>query len=199
MPAQATAMMNSRQSTVVRTSLLCVAALTCSVSVARAQTETFTGVASVKTAGGASTTAPVTVTINRFAADADRVALVAAVKSGSTGAAREWLAKQKDAGVLQVGGQKATIKYAFARPAGAGRLITIATAEPIALMGAGLPGAKSTAGFELGLLLLDLPSSGSGTGELSPAAKVRVDDQGAIVTEDFAAANVVHLDKVVKK
>jgi hypothetical protein len=199
MPAEATSMRNSRRSNVIRSSLFWLAALAVPATAAWAQTETFTAVASVKTAGGTSTTAPLTATVDRYATDADRNGLMAAIKTGGTEAGRAWLAKQKDAGTLQVGAQKAAIKYAYARPTGAGRLITIATAEPIALLGAGLPGAKSTAGYELALLLLNLPGSGAGTGELSPGAKVRVNDQGAIVTEDFAAANVVQLTNVVKK
>jgi hypothetical protein len=177
---------------------LCLATL--AVGVTMAQTpETFTAVASLKTAGGTSSTAPVTVTINRLASDAERDALVGGIKAKGSAAARDWLSKQKDAGTIQVGAQRAAIRYAYARSTGSGRLITVATAEPLALIGAGLPGAKSAAGFELALLLLDLPASGAGTGELSPGAKVRVSEQGAIVTEDFAADNVVHLANVVKK
>jgi hypothetical protein len=47
-------------------------------------------------------------------------------------------------------------------------------------------------------VLLEVPASGSGRGELAPAAKVRVTDQGAIVTEDYGAA-IVELTKVTGK
>jgi hypothetical protein len=191
-------MMNSSRHGLIRTSLFCLVALTCSAASARAQSETFTGAASVKAAGGASASAPVTITVDRFATDADQAALVAAAKSGGT-AARDWLAKRGDAGTLQVGARKTPIKYAYVRKTGGGRLITVATAEPIVFVGAGLPDAKSPAGFDLGFVLLDLPASGPGQGELSPAAKVSVNPQGAIVTEDFNKAGVVHLSNVVKK
>ncbi|HEX5108564.1 MAG TPA: hypothetical protein VFV95_08965 [Vicinamibacterales bacterium] len=175
-----------------------MATLAWSAVSAQAQSETFSGTASLKTAGGVNANAPVTITIDRFATDADQAALVAAAKSGGT-AARDWLAKRADAGSLQVGGRKMPIKYAYVRKTAGGRLITVATAEPIALVGAGLPDAKSSAGFDLGFVLLDMPASGAGQGELSPAAKVSVNQQGAIVTEDFNKAGVVHVSNIVKK
>ena len=92
-----------------------------------------------------------------------------------------------DVGHIEIGGSRSPLKYAYERPAGAGRLITVITAAPIAYLGADLPGAKPKAGFDLALALLDLSGSGSGTGELAPAAKVRLTDAGAIQTEDYGA------------
>ena len=191
-------MMHSLTFTVAR-SFLGVIALASIPTLALAQAETFTAVASTKSAAGVSANAPLTVVVERFATDAEREALVSAVKTGSTQAARAWLQKRKDVGTLQIGARRVPIKYAHGRSTSAGRLITIATAEPIVFVGAGVPGAKGTAGYELGLVLLDVAASGPGRGEISPAAKVRVDQQGAIVTEDFNAADVVHLSNVVKK
>lgn len=164
-----------------------------------AQDEIFAAVASMKTAGGVSASAPVTVVVNHFASDADHGALVGALKKGGTAAVKEWLRNRPDAGTLQLGSRRTPIKFAYSRPTGGGRLITVATAEPIVFTGAGLPGAKTTEGYELGLVLLDLAATGPGRGELSPAAKVRVNDQGAIVTEDYNASDVVRLSNVVKK
>jgi hypothetical protein len=47
-------------------------------------------------------------------------------------------------------------------------------------------------------VLLELKASGPGKGEIAPAAKVRVDAQNAIVTEDYGA-ELVQLTNVVKK
>ena len=175
-------------------SVISLVALATTVSPAWAQAETITATASVKNASGASTNAPVTVVVDRFATDAERDALLAAVKSGGTAAARELLAKQRDAGTIQVGAQRAPIKYAYARNAGAGRLITVITAQPL-----GGTDAKPKPGFDLGLALLELTASGPGHGELSPAAKVRIDGQGAIVTEGATPADTVQLSNVAKK
>jgi hypothetical protein len=172
---------------------------TCVVPVGHAQVVTLTATATVKGAGGASVSAPLTLEVARYATDAERDALMAAVKTGGTEAARAMLAKRADAGVLQVGGRRTPIKYAYSRPTGARSLITVITAEPIAFVGAGLPGAKATGGFELGLLLLDVGEAAPGEGELVPAAKVRLDAQNAIVTEDYNASEVVRITNVVRK
>jgi hypothetical protein len=165
------------------------------VSTAWAQSETITGTASVKNASGASTNAPLTVVVERFATDAERDSLLAAVKSGGTTAARDLLAKQRDAGTLQLGSQRVPVKYAYSRTTAGGRLITVITAQPIG----GLPDAKPKAGYDLALALLELGASGLGRGELSPAAKVRIDAQGAIVTEGTTPADTVQLSNVAKK
>lgn len=173
--------------------------LACCAAVVAAQGSSYSAVASIKTAGGVSSTAPVSVTVDRLATDAQRDELVAAIKKGGTEAAHAWLAKQPDAGSLQVGARKTAIKYAYRRAMGDGGLVTVATANPIAFVGAGVPGAKSTSGFLLGIALLTVPGSGEGSGEMSPAAKVKVDKDGAIVTEDFNPQELVHLSKITKK
>ena len=183
----------------LRSLVSCAIVVVGAVTPALAQSETFSATASLKTAGGVSTTAPLTVVVNTFATEADQAALMAAVKSGNTTAVRDWLQKRPDAGTLQLGSRRTPIKYVFGRTTADGRLITVATAEPIAFAGAGVPGAKPTTGYDLGLVLLNLAASGPGSGELSPAAKVRVNDKGALVTEDYNAANVVHLSNVLKK
>jgi hypothetical protein len=184
----------------VRVCVISLIVFNCAVPLARGQAkETITAEATVKSAGGANATAPLTVTIERFATDAEREALAAAVKQGGTAAARDLLAKRGDVGTIQVGAQRTPLKYAYARDTGSGRLITAVTAVPIAFIGAGLPDAKPKAGYDLGLVLLEVSASGPGHGELSPAAKIRVDDQGAFVTEDYNAADVVMLSKVVRK
>lgn len=174
-------------------------AITCSVLVAVAQRESFTATASLQTAAGTKVTSPVSITIDSFASTSEREALLAAIKSGGTAAAREWLARRPGAGTLQVGARQSAIKYAYKTPVGSGSLITIGTAEPLYLVGAGIPGATKAKGFDLTLLLVQMPATGPGTGELSPAAKLRVDERGAIVTEDFNAAEMVRLTDVVRK
>jgi hypothetical protein len=197
-PCSPLGMMHSRLA-VGRSFVSFVIVVVGAVTPALAQSETFSATASLKTAGGVSTTAPLTVTVNQFATEAEQAALMAAVKSGKTTAVRDWLQKRPDAGTLQLGSRRTPIKYVFGRTTADGRLITVATAEPIVFAGAGVPGAKPTTGYELGLVLLNLTTSGPGSGELAPAAKVRVNDQGALVTEDYNAANVVHLSNVLKK
>ena len=160
-------------------------------------TETISADASVKSAGGVKASAPVVVTIKRYSTDADRDALVAAVKQGGT-AARDLLAKRDDLGTVQVGGRQTPIKHAYARSTGGGRLITVVTAVPIVFIGGGLPDAKSKAGFDLGLVLLETAASGAGKGELVPATKISANADGAIVTQDYSG-DVVTLSNVTRK
>jgi|KBSMisStandDraft_5_1062788.scaffolds.fasta_scaffold815436_1 hypothetical protein len=160
--------------------------------------ETFTATAQVKSAGGVTASAPVTVSIDRLSTDADRDALIAAVKKGGTDSARALLLPRPPIGTVKVGANSTAIKYAYARPGAGGRVITIVTGSPIAYVGASVPGAPAKSGFYLGLLVLDVPASGAGHGELSGAAKVTVNDQGAIVTQDYSG-EVVQLQNVTGK
>ena len=164
---------------------------------AQGRGEAFTADASVKRANGSTATAKLTATVDSFATDAERDALVAAVGKGGT-AARDLLASRKDAGSIQVGSTTTPVKYAYVRTTGSGRLITLVTAQPIHFVGGDLPDAKPKAGYDLGLVLLDVGASKPGTGEVAPAAKVKVDAQKAIVTEDYGA-DAVRLSNVVKK
>src|SRR5688500_3956527 len=174
-------------------------ALTCAVLAAMTQAETFSATASLKTAGGTQVSSPVSITVNTFPTSVERDALLAAIKGGGTKSARDWMSKRPSAGTLQVGARKVDIKYAYRTPLGSGSLITLGAGEPLVLVGAGMPGAKPATGYDLALLLLQMPASGPGTGELSPAAKLRIDDKGAIVTEDFNSAELVRLTGVTKK
>jgi len=157
--------------------------------------ETFTGTASVRK-GGARVSAPFTVTIARYASATERDAVMKAVRHDGNAGAHKVLATMKDAGVLQVGDRRTPIKFAAERPTGAGRLVTVLTAEPVLFIGGGLPDAKPRNGFDLALAILDLQQDG-GTGELVPAAKVGVDAGGALLTEDYGAL-VVWLHDLVR-
>ena len=180
--------------------LFCVLGLTIAGSTGHAgqAAETFAAEARVKSAGGVSATAPVTVTLNGYSSDADRAALMSALKKGGTAEARSWLQKQHDVGTIQVGKQLTPIKYAYARSTGGGRLITVVTATPIVFIGAGLPESKPKSGYDLGLVMLDTKTTSPGQGELVPATKIRLNADGAIATEDYSG-EVVMLSNVTKR
>jgi hypothetical protein len=185
--------------TIIRHTSVAAFLMTCAWP-AHAQTSgTFTAVAKVSSSAGAAVEAPLTVTVKRFATEDERTALVNAIRDGGTGSAQVLLTKQPDAGTLQLGGRTTSIKYAYVRPTADGRLITAITGEPIVFIGAGMPGAKETSGYMLGLVILEVPANGAGQGEMVPAARIRVDAQNAVVTEDYSAANVVQLTNVAAK
>jgi hypothetical protein len=167
------------------------------MTLAQSKTETYTADASLTGAGGKSVSAQMTAVIQTFATDAERDALVAAVGKGGT-AARDLLRTKPDAGSVQIGAKKTPLKYAYARTTGTGRLITLVTAEPIGFIGGNRFDAKPKEGYDLGLVLLDVDPSKPGHGEVAPAAKVKVDAQKAIVTEDYGA-EVMRLTNIVRK
>jgi hypothetical protein len=150
---------------------------------AQSAPETFTATATVRN-GEVVATAPVVVTITRYATTAERDAVLAAVGGGGAAAVRNLLAAAKDAGFVQVGGRKTPIKFAGERPTSSGRLVTVITGEPIAHLGAGLPSAKPRDEYAVGVAILTLDGAG-GLGELAPAAKVGVDAGGALLIEDY--------------
>jgi hypothetical protein len=150
--------------------------------------EAFTATASMKSeAGGA--TAPVRITIDRLSTEAERTAVVEALKGGGSAAVKTALAGAKDIGMLEAGGHKTPIRYAWSRPTGSGRIVTVATSEPIVHLGAGLPNAKPKAGYDFAVALLVLDGAGSGHGEFAPAAQLKVDG-GAVVLGDYGADKV---------
>jgi len=163
---------------------------------AQAPAATFKATASVKSPGK-SASVPITVQIDRFTTDADRDKVVAAVKGQKAGEPQHTLAAMPDIGYIAVGATKTPLKYAYARPTGSGRLVTVVTAKPIYFIGGREPTAKPKEGYDLALALLVLDGNDTGDGEIAPAVKLSVDDKGAIVTHDYGR-EVVRLTKIAK-
>jgi|SRR5215471_13960224 len=158
--------------------------------------ERFTATATMKSAK-VSHSAPVTFQIDRFVSDADRDKFMAIVKRHKTTEIHDALAAMPEVGYIETGGTKTAIKFASARPSGGGRLITIATDKPIVHLGGDLPDAKPKKGYDLAVAFLILDANDRGDGELALATKVKVDANGAIVTEDYSPATV-HLTGIAK-
>ena len=166
---------------------------------AQSTPETFTATATVKTTAGGSVTAPVVITITRWTSDEERKAVGTAIKSGGTAALKTALAAMPDAGTIQVGERTTPLKYVYGRSIGAGRLITVAAAQPIIHLGAGAAEAKPKAGFDVALALIQVDAAGKGTtGELAPAATVKLDANNAVVVQDYGV-EVVRLTGIAKK
>ena len=189
--------MRSSNRRAIRTCLFSLIVLTFAVPSARAQGETFTATAALKGSGGATVGTPITVSIRQYTSDGDREEMLAELKK-SMSQARAFLGKSKDLGSIQIGGRQTTIKYAYAYTTPTGRLLSVATIVPIALPDTGTPQAQPRAGFDAGVIFLDLPASGSASGQLIPNASVRVDADGSIIAED-SSGDVVRLANVAKK
>jgi hypothetical protein len=162
-------------------------------SVALAQVpgpRTYTATATVKTAGGASTTAPVTITISRWTTDAERTAALAALKQGDT-ALKGALDAMPVAGSIQVGARSTPLHFARTLSTGAGTLITVVATQPLAFVGAGAPEPKPKAGYHYALATFEIDGEGKGSvGDLAPAAKLKSGPGDAIVVDDYGAEAV---------
>jgi hypothetical protein len=159
--------------------------------------ETFTATATVKTAGGASATAPVTISVDRTMPQAEADGLATAFKSGGVSGLRKALKGVKPTGSVTLGGGKpTTTRITIERTTDKGRLLTIVSDTPILFLGAGVPAAKKKAGYDFAVVDIELDAKGSGAGTLAPAAKIILKD-GAFVVEDFAS-ELVQLTAVSK-
>jgi hypothetical protein len=156
---------------------------------------TFTATATVN-APAKKASVPITVHIDHFIADADRDKVLATLKSGDQAATTKALAALPDLGYIALGETRTPLKYAYARPTGDGRLITVVTAKPLYFVGGSGPAAKPKAGFDLGLAMLVLDAKDTGDGEMAPAVKIKVQD-GAVVTDEYGS-EVVRLVKIAK-
>ena len=98
-----------------RCSALAVLALALSAPTAFAQAqgkEVYNATASLKTEAGATMTAPVVMTIDRWTTDEDREKVVLALRGGGTPAVQNLLASMADAGSLQLGKIKTPVRFA---------------------------------------------------------------------------------------
>jgi len=160
-----------------------------------AGSEKFTATASVKGAGGAEATAPVTLIVNHKMSQAEADKLLAAFKSGGAAGFRKALTGIAPTGSVTVGAGKATpTRVTIERTTDKGRLLTMVTDRPVVFLGAGVPGAKPKAGYDFAVIDLEVDAKGAGSGTMAPAAKVTVKD-GAFAVEDYGG-EVVRLTKV---
>jgi hypothetical protein len=185
---------------IVRLTALCAVGLLTATAFGRTapRGETFAALASVTTIDGVTATAPVTIVVHRWSTNPDRDALAAAIRAGGSAQARALLLARADVGAIHLAGTTTAIKHAHGRPTDVGRVVTVVTAEPILFAGGSLPRPRPRAGYDLGVVWLDLDAYGSGEGELAPAATVRLDVRGAVATEDYGA-EVVRLINVVRQ
>jgi hypothetical protein len=150
-------------------------------------TEVFTATANVKTASGATASAPVVITVRRKMSPAEADKVVAAFKNGGAAALHKALVGVPPTGSVQLGNAKATpSRITIERATDKGRLLTIITDKPLVFVGAGLPGAKPKEGYDFAVIDLELDATGHGSGTIAPAAKIKTNDQGAFVVEDYS-------------
>lgn len=190
--------MSGRRPTTVGTSAIAAAMVLVASLSAQSRPETYSANASVKTAGGASVSAPVTIDVTAWTSDADRKQLAGVLKSGGHAALQKQLASMKTLGKVTVGKTPFDAKYAYAMTSSEGRIITLVTATPMFFLGAGAPSAKPTSGYDFGVVTIEVNDAGSGKGTLTPAASLKMSDSDAFVVQDYSV-ELVTLPDVRKK
>jgi hypothetical protein len=170
----------------------------CAATATSSQTgESYTATASIATEGGATASAPITITVIRPTPEAEAAKLKAAFEHGGAAALRQALAGVEPAGSIRIAsGTPIPARIAIERPTDQGRLLTLVTDRPLLFLGAGLPDPKPREGFEFGIVDVIVSNTGGGEGTMSPAAKVTV-RQGAFVVDEYAGG-VLRLTNVTK-
>ena len=167
------------------------AAVLLTVSGVSAAAEAYTARAETTTADGKVLTAPVAVSVDRMLTVAERDAVIGALKSGGHAAGKKALAGLQPIGWIEGGnGKRVPVKFAFARSMGSGKLLTLVSDEAIAHIGGNIPDAKPKEGFDVTYAVLVLDADGKGHGEVVPAAKLKLREDGALTTEDYGGGTV---------
>jgi hypothetical protein len=159
--------------------------------------ETFTATATIKTAGGAMATAPVTIIVERTMSRAEAGRLVQAFRTGGAAGLRKALEGVAPTGVVRAGAHEVAARLTIERVTDKGRLLTIVTDRPLMFVGAGLPGAKARDGFDFAVVDLEIDAHGAGTGTLAAAAKITTHRE-TFVVKDYAD-DIIRLRAVTAK
>lgn len=169
--------------------VLSIAAVLLTAPAARTQTgaETFTGTATVKTAGGATASAPITIVIDRKMSQSEAERFMELFRTGGAAALRKALEGVPPTGSVTLGkGSPTPTRLTLERRTDKGRLLTMVADKPILALGAGLPDAKPTAEHDFAVVDIEVDASGNGSGTFAPAAKITL-NQGAFVVSDYSS------------
>jgi len=149
--------------------------------------ETFHVNATATTAQGkGSVSVPMTIAVTQYTREHARVAMTDALKyTGYPGFLRA-LRDAPIAGTLTIAGREFTIRWAHQEPHDGGRTVTIVTDKPVFFVGMGQPDAKSTKGYEVAVVKLEVRAGGDGDGIMAAAARVKPGGEGAVRIDDYA-------------
>jgi hypothetical protein len=148
--------------------------------------EMFTANAQATAASGASAAATVQIEVRRYTPDPDRAAVEGALKGGGYPAFLTALRKAPEVGTVSVGTQKWAIRWAREQSTATGRTIVVVTDQPMFFLGGSKANAKPRAGYEVGLIRMQVDAAGMGTGEMAAAARVKPGGETGVQVDDYA-------------
>src|SRR5262245_12585478 len=166
---------------------LALAAIPCAVW-AQSYPRTLVANAAVSGRNGA-LTGTITIHIDELMHDLDFKQVADALQYGGYLQFLPALRKLPEVGYVQIGERKTVLKYAHVRPGSNPRLV-LGTDRPIFFVGGGSPDAKPKAGYEVGIIELDIDAQGNGKGTMAGAARVKRGPDGEPVVEDYAEAPI---------
>ena len=147
--------------------------------------ETFTANAQVIGTAGASATT-LTIQVDKYSPDADRDAVLQALKQGGHAAFVEALRKAPAVGKLTMGGQTFDIRWARQERLPNARNIVLVTDKPTFFVGGGAVTAKPREGFDVAVLRFRMDDAGVGyDGTMAAAARVKSGATGVEI-DDYA-------------
>jgi hypothetical protein len=152
----------------------------------RGAPELFTANMQATSATGASAAATVTIDIRRYTPDAERTAVAGALTSGGYPAFLAALRKAPEVGTVNLGTQKWAIRWAREQDTATGRTIVVVTDQPMFFLGGARANAKPRAGYEVGLIRMQVDAAGMGTGEMAAAARVKPGGETGVQVDDYA-------------
>jgi hypothetical protein len=162
---------------------------------APAASETYTAMLQVKGQATASTT--VRIELQRYTPDRDREPVEKGLKLGGYPAFLAALRKARKVGTVATADKTWTIRWASAKPTPGGRKIVLITDQPMYFLGGGATDAKPRAGYEIGVIQMEIDEAGNGTGSVAAAAKVKAGDDGVVV-DDYGDQRI-EIAKVVRE
>jgi hypothetical protein len=148
---------------------------------APAVAETYTAMLQVKGQATASTT--IRIDLQRYTPDRDREPVENGLKFGGYPAFLAALRKARKVGTVTGADRTWTIRWASARPTPGGRKIVLITDQPMYFLGGGAMDAKPRAGYEIGVIQLEVDEKGNGTGSVAAAARVKPGEDGVVVDD----------------
>ena len=183
-------------------SLMAIGLAVLSLAPAAAQTsatapETFSATVQVKTGSGP-ITAAIQVHVERYTPDFDRKSLESALEHGGYANFVTALRKAPDVGSVAVGDSTFTIRYAREQKTPKGRTLVFVTDKAVFFVGGGRADAKPRAGYESALIQLLVDESGSGTGTMAAAARVKPGGETGVRIDNYAEEPLT-LTKVARK
>jgi len=129
---------------------------------------------------------PLTVHVDRYTPEHARTTMTDALKHGGYPGFLRALRDTPRAGYLDLDGTKFNIRWAREVVDDAGRTLSFVTDQPVYFAGSTRKGAKPTAGYEVAVVQVKLDKTGTGTGVIAAAARVKPLDVTGVQIDDYA-------------